>query len=90
MPIKKKAKVVKAKAPSTLVVSYLPQTWKSFAKPPPRVDSGYGPSGIDLWIYRPGEGISSWSNWSGCLTDIKELLEEKALWCFQVEPKLPE
>jgi len=73
-------------------VHYTEQKWRTF-KTPPGDDSegGYGPSGNHLWVYHPDDNwVSQWHNWSGCSSDIKELIQEKAMWCYAVPPHAPE
>jgi len=72
------------------LVNYDVQFWNDFSNPPNQVDSGYGPSGLDLWIYDPKSNyISTWVNWSGSSEDIKALKKDKALWCYQIKPLPP-
>jgi hypothetical protein len=70
---------------------YVEQNWHTFKEAEPVLeDTGYGPSGMDLWIYYPQRDyVTEWHNWSGCDSDIKELIKEKALWCFAWEPLSP-
>ena len=85
-------KITKVKKVAKVIpVCFEEQVWKSF-KTPPGDDSegGYGPSGNHLWVYYPDDNwVSQWHNWSGCSSDIKELIEEKAMWCYCLEPIKP-
>lgn len=69
-------------------VEYEEQRWRSFDEPP-EVHGGYGPSGVNLWIYNPKEkNVTEYTNWSGmCVSEYKKL---KCLWCFVREPRKPQ
>jgi hypothetical protein len=81
------------KSPKPVVFS--PQVWRDFKSPPgsefpDMEDDGYGPSGLDIFVYYPeDERVSSWVNWSGCPSDIKNLKKNKALWCYSYQPHMP-
>ena len=75
---------------TTNPVIFKSQTWKDFKTPPHIEHDGYGPSGMDLFIYYPkNKRIACWTNWSGSSIDIKSLKKEKALWCYKLYPLNP-
>jgi hypothetical protein len=75
---------------SKLPVVFENQVWRDFKIPPEGDGGGYGPSSCHLWVYYPEDNyVTQWHNWSGCSRDIKELIKEKAMWCYCLEPIMP-
>ena len=86
----------KTPAPPQPVI-YPEGVWRPVGKSMCFDEPGMGPSGLDIWLYKPtgtfcgGPCISRYRNWSGWAEDIKSVKEDGAtMWCPCVEPNFPE
>lgn len=74
-------------------VAYPQQRWRKLSKRTMCFHSGFGPSGVDIWLVDRDGDLHHYTNWSGSPGGVDALKRQGYVaWCYAeppLAPKLP-